>query len=180
MGSAASIPQQIAEAIVSPRAHAERDALFSGLRWLRANNPVGLVEVEGYDPFWLLTRHQDVLEVSRQNDRFHNADRPVVLVNREGEAAMRAKTGQPHLVRTLVHMDDPDHLKFRRVIQGWFTPARLRMLEADFRAVAKASVDHMASLGGRCDFVREVGLNYPLRVLMRLVGIPPEDEALML
>jgi cytochrome P450 len=180
MSDAASVPSDIAEAIVSPRAHAERDALYSGLRWLRQNNPVGLVEAEGYDPFWLLTRHQDVLEVSRQNSRFHNADRPLVVVSREAEAAMRAKTGRPGLVRTLVHMDAPDHLKFRRVIQGWFTPAKLKSLETDIRAIAKASVDHMASFGGRCDFVRDVGLTYPLRVLMHLIGIPPEDEALML
>jgi hypothetical protein len=34
MTNAATVPQHIAEAVVSPRAHAERDALFSGLRWL--------------------------------------------------------------------------------------------------------------------------------------------------
>jgi cytochrome P450 len=123
--AAATVPNDIAEAIVSPRAHAERDVLFSGLRWLRANNPVGLVEAEGFDLFWLLTRHQDVFEVSRQNSRFHNADRPVVVTSREGEAAMRATTGQPYLARLLINMDAPDHLKFRRVIQGWFTTAKL-------------------------------------------------------
>jgi cytochrome P450 len=127
-----------------------------------------------------LTRHQDVYEVSRQNSRFHNADRPITLVDRDGEAAMRAKTGKPHLVRTVVHMDAPDHLKFRRVIQGWFTAPKLKALEADIRTIAKASVDHMATLGRECDFVRDVGLTYPLRVLMKLIGIPPEDEALML
>ncbi|MFL5284989.1 MAG: hypothetical protein ACJ8AW_29460, partial [Rhodopila sp.] len=180
MSHTVSVPKDIAEAIVSPRAHAERDTLFSGLRWLSSNNPVGLVEADGYDPFWLLTRHQDVLEVSRQNSLFHNADRPAIVVNREGEAAMRARTGRPCLVRTLVQMDEPDHLQYRRVIQGWFTAVRLKALEADIRAIARASVDHMASLGGRCDFVRDVGLTYPLRVLMKLIGIPPEDEALML
>jgi cytochrome P450 len=180
MTNATNVPKHIADAIVSPRAHAERDALVSDLRWLRANNPIGLVEADGYDPFWLLTRHKDVHDVSRQNSRFHNADRPVILVNREGEAAMRAKTGKPHLVRTLAHMDAPDHLKFRRVIQGWFTTPNLKALETDIHAIARASVDHMASLGGRCDFVRDVGLIYPLRVLMKLIGIPPEDEALLL
>jgi hypothetical protein len=62
-----TIPKHIAEAVLSPRAHSERDALLSNQRWLRANNPVGLVEADGYDPFWLLTRHQDVYEVGRQN-----------------------------------------------------------------------------------------------------------------
>jgi cytochrome P450 len=180
MTDAVTVPKHIAEAVVSPRAHAERDALFSGLRWLRANNPVGLVEIDGYDPFWLLTRHQDVYEVSRQNSRFQNADRPITVVGRAGEAAMWAKTGKPHLVRTLLNMDEPDHLKFRRVIQGWFTTPKLKALEADIRAIARASVDHMAALGGECDFVRDVALTYPLRVLMRLIGVPPEDEALML
>jgi hypothetical protein len=180
MTNATSVPKHIAEAVVSPRAHAERNALVSELRWLRANNPVGLVEADGFDPFWLVTRHQDVHEASRQNSRFHNADRPVILSNREAEAAMRAKTGKPHLVRTLVHMDAPDHLKFRRVIQGWFTTPNLKALEADIRVIARASVDHMASLGGQCDFVHDVALRYPLRVLMKLIGIPPEDEALML
>ena len=180
MTNSIAVPKHLSEAIVSPRAHAERDELLSGLRWLRANNPVGLVEADGYDPFWLLTRHQDVYEVSRQNSRFHNADRPAIVVNRDGEAMMRAMTGKPYLVRTLVQMDAPDHLKYRRVIQGWFTAPRLKALEADIRVIAKASVDHMASLGGASDFVRDVGLTYPLRVLMNLIGIPPEDEALML
>ncbi len=180
MTDAASVPKSIADAIVSPRAHAERAALLSDLRWLRANNPVGLVEADGFDPFWLLTRHKDVYDVSRQNSRFHNGDRRVILASREAEAAMRAKTGKPYLVRTLVQMDAPDHLKFRRVIQGWFTTPNLKALEADIRAIARATVDHMASLGGQCDFVLDVGLRYPLRVLMKLIGIPLEDEAIML
>src|SRR6202000_3351257 len=102
------------------------------------------------------------------------------VVSREREAAVRARTGRPNLVRTLVQMDAPDHLKFRRVIQVWFTAAKLKELEADIRAIAEASVDHMASLGGECDFVRDVALTYPLRVVMKLLGIPSEDEALML
>jgi cytochrome P450 len=180
MTDAAIVPKHIAEAVVSPQAHAERDALFSDLRWLRANAPVGLVEADGYDPFWLLTRYRDVYDVSRQNSRFHNGDRPVALINREREAQIRAKTGSPHILRLLVNMDEPDHLKFRRVIQGWFTTSRLKALETDIRTIARASVDHMASLGGECDFVRDVGLTYPLRVLIKLIGMPPEDEPLML
>jgi hypothetical protein len=180
MTNAASVPKSIAEAIVSPRAHAERTALLSDLRWLRVNNPVGLVEADGFDPFWLLARHKDVFEVSRQNSRFNNTDRPTIAINRENEAATRAKTGKPYLVRTLIDMDEPEHLKFRRVIQGWFTTANLKALELDIRAIAKATVDHMASLGEQCDFVRDVGLRYPLRVLMKLIGILPEDEAIML
>ena len=69
MANTTIVPKYIAEAIVSPRAHAEpieRDALLSGLRYLRANNPVGLVEADGFDPFWLISLHRDVFEVSSE------------------------------------------------------------------------------------------------------------------
>src|ERR1700761_8984150 len=98
MSGRALVPQHIAEAIVSPRAHANRDALLSGLRWLRANNPVGLVEVDRFNPFWLVTWHTDVHDVSRKNSLFANGDRPPVLVSREGEAVMRARTGKPYQI----------------------------------------------------------------------------------
>ena len=35
-------------------------------------------------------------------------------------------------------------------------------------------------LGNRCDFVKEVALWYPLRVIMMILGVPPEDEPFML
>ncbi|MGX9429946.1 MULTISPECIES: cytochrome P450 [Bradyrhizobium] len=175
-----AVPKHIAEAVVSPRAHAERNELLADLRWLRANNTVGLVEADGYDPFWLVTRHRDVYDVSRQNSLFINGERPIGIIDRAGEAAMRAKTGEPFVFRTLISMDGPNHFGYRRVIQRWFTSAKLREVEADIRAIARASIDHMTALGTECDFVRDVALHYPLRVLMKLVGIPAEDEELML
>ena len=45
------------------------------MRWLRQNEPFGVATIEGVDPFWVATRHEDILEISRQNDLFHNGDR---------------------------------------------------------------------------------------------------------
>ena len=95
MANTTIVPKHIAEAIVSPRAHAEpieRAALLSGLRYLRANNPVGLVEAHGFDPFWLISQHRDVFEVSRKNNHFAYADRPSIVCNREAELAMSPKS----------------------------------------------------------------------------------------
>ncbi len=71
-------------------------------------------------------------------------------------------------------------MKLRRLTHDWFLPANLRKLEADDRAVAKDHVDRMAALGGDCDFVNEVALFYPLRVIMRILGVPESDEPMML
>ena len=57
-------------------------------------------------------------------------------------------TGDTHLFRTLVDLDDPVHMKLRALTQGWFMPPNLRKLEARIAALAKEHVDHMASLGG--------------------------------
>lgn len=59
-------------------------------------------------------------------------------------------------------------------------PQNLRSMEDRIRGVAKAAVAQMAATGGQCDFVREVALHYPLRVVMEIMGVPPEDEPRML
>ena len=41
-------------------------------------------------------------------------------------------------------------------------------------------IDRMADMGGECDFVKDLAIWYPLRVIMSIVGIPEEDELLML
>jgi hypothetical protein len=88
--------------------------------------------------------------------------------------------GSPHLVRTLVQMDAPDHPKYRVLTQSWFLPQNIRGLEARIRQIAREHVDRMASLGGECDFVQDVALSYPLRVIMEILGVPPADEPRML
>ena len=133
------------------------------------------------DPFWVVTRHADILEISRQNDLFLNGDKSPTLVSQEADARIRDMMGgSPHLLRTLIHMDAPDHPKYRALTQAWFMPQNLRSLETRIREIARASVDKMAATGGRCDFVREVALHFPLHVVMEILGVPEADEPRML
>ena len=155
--------------------------MHEAYRWLRANMPLAQARPEGIYPFWVVTRHADILEVSRQNDLFHSGDMPTTFTTIEGDEIVRKMTGgSPHLLRTLVQMDAPDHPKYRIMTQSWFLPQNIRRLEARIREIAKAHVDHMAELGSECDFVRDVALTYPLRVIMEILGVPPKDEPRML
>src|ERR1700694_2327469 len=52
MNETVKVPDDIGALIVSPKAYATQKQLMSGFRWLRRNNPLGLVEAEGIDPFW--------------------------------------------------------------------------------------------------------------------------------
>ena len=110
---------------------------------------------------------------------FINDPRPTLAV--KGNAEMvQAITGRKHLVRSLVQMDDPDHMRYRVLTQGWFMGANLRKLQTRIDELAELYVDRMAEMGGECDFVKDIVIWYPLRVIMDILGVPDEDEGLML
>jgi cytochrome P450 len=181
MTEALEIPEEIARTVISPRAYAEDAPAHAALAWLRANAPLAKASVEGVYPFWIVSKHADILEISRQNALFRSGDMPTTFTTIEGDQIVRKLTGgSPHLLRTLVQMDGLDHAKHRVLTQAWFLPQNIRGLEARIRQIAREHVDHMASLGGECDFVRDVALTFPLRVIMQILGVGPEDEPRML
>ena len=178
--SDARIDDEVAWAVIDPKNYAD-DSVHDAFRWLRANNPLGRAELDDFDPFWVVTKHADILEVSRQNDLFHNGDLQTTLTPKSIDQKIRAMTGgSPHLVRSLVQMDAPDHPKYRIMTQAWFLPQNIRKLEDRIREIARAHVDRMADLGGECDFVADVALTFPLRVIMEILGVPEADEPRML
>lgn len=174
------VPQNIAETIVDPRCYAD-SRIHEAYTWLRNNNPLGIAEPNGFDPFWVVTKHADILDVSKQNDLFHNGDRQATLTNQDSDRRVREMTGgSPHLIKSLVQMDAPEHPKYRALAQPWFLQGNLKKLETRIRAIARNAVDKMAAMGGRCDFVNDVALLYPLHVIMEILGVPEEDEPRML
>ncbi|MEN9932388.1 MAG: hypothetical protein RIS17_961, partial [Pseudomonadota bacterium] len=164
--------------LVNPAAYAD-ESIHDAYATLRRDDPVHWTEPKGFRPFWSITRHADIVAISKANDRFINRERTYISPI-EAEEWVKATTGDSHLFRTLVDLDDPLHMKLRRITHTWFMPQNLRALEPRIAAIAKAHVDHMASLGGQCDFVNEVALWYPLRVIMMILGLPAEDENRML
>lgn len=179
LNSEIDISADIAATLVDPRAYADQ-RVHDAYRWLRANNPLGVARPEGFDPFWVVTKHAHILTVSRQNDLFHNADRPTTLTSKAVEERVRKITGAPNLVRSLVQMDAPDHPKYRALTQGWFMPGNLRKFEEQIRTIARNAVEKMLARGERCDFVADVALGYPLHVIMQMLGVPEQDEGRML
>lgn len=175
------IPADIARDIVDPAAYADGDRVDRAFTWLRREAPLDVAQPEGFDPFWVVTRHADILEIERQNELFHNGDRATVLTTIEADQKVREMMGgSPHLVRSLVQMDNPDHFAYRRVTQPSLMPQNLRALEARIREIARGFIDRMAQHGDRCDFARDVAFLYPLHVIMEVLGVPEADEPRML
>ena len=167
-----------ADTLVDPTATAD-GSVHEVYARLRAEGGVHWCEPRGFRPFWAITSHAAVTKVSKANDLFVNRLR-TYLAPESVEAQTLAMVGDTHLFRTLVDLDDPQHMSLRKLTHSWFLPPSLKKLDAEVGAIARASVDHMAALGSECDFVNEVALYYPLRVIMRILGLPPEDEPRML
>ena len=181
------LPADVAAALVDPKAYSQWDSLHNKFAWARANMPLGMAENENFRPFWAVTRHADIMEVSRNNARFANAILSPTLTDRAGEELVKAITpnGDGHLIRSLVQMDAPDHMKYRLLTQSWFMPKNIKKLEAQIRAIARETVDKMLARAGpdgvgECDFAKDVAAFYPLHVVMSILGVPAEDEPRML
>jgi len=165
--------------IAYPATYADDARLHALFTAMRREAPVVWLEPPGYPSFWAITKHADIVEISRQHGRFLNEPR-AVLQTLVAEEQARALTGSINAVRSLVQMDDPDHRAYRALTQPWFLASSLRRLEPEFRRLATEFVDRMVEHGGTCDFVRDVAAWYPLRVIMTLLGVAREDEPLML
>ena len=160
--------------LADPLAYTDEPKLHAALAHLRANAPVSRVEVPGYRPFWAITKYADIMDIERDNALFTNWPRPV-LTTAEGDE-LQAAAG----VRTLIHLDDPQHRVVRAIGADWFRPKAMRALKLRVDELAKTYVDKMLAVGPECDFVQEVAVNYPLFVIMSLLGIPETDFQRML
>ncbi|MBV9514128.1 MAG: cytochrome P450 [Mycobacteriaceae bacterium] len=163
-----------ANVFADPNAYTDEAGLHAALTHLRADAPVSWVDVPSYRPFWAITKHADVMAIERANTLFTNWPRPV-LATAEGDD-IQAGMG----VRTLIHLDDPQHRVVRAIGADWFRPKAMRALKERVDELAAIYVDKMAGAGDECDFVQEVAVNFPLYVILSLLGLPESDFPFML
>ena len=166
--------------IAYPETYADEKELHDIFTFMRKEDPVSWVEPNQFRPFWAITKHEDIIEIEKQNELFINDPR-TTLMDIPTEDAIKEFTGGSHLlVRSLVHMDNPDHQLYRSLTQKWFAPPNLESLKKDIRNIAKEYVNKMVDHGNECDFAKDVAIFYPLRVIMSILGVPKEDEPRML
>ena len=163
-----------AKVLADPMAYTDEPKLHAALAHLRTHAPVSWVDVPNYRPFWAITKHADIMDIERDNMLFTNWPRPI-LITADGDETHNAAG-----VRTLIHMDDPQHRVVRAIGADWFRPKAMRALKVRVDELAKTYVDKMLAAGPECDFAQEIAVNYPLYVIMSLLGLPAADFPLML
>ncbi len=169
-------PEEAGLVFVTPAAYADERRFHEACAVLRRDDPIHLVESADFAPFHVVTKHADVLEIELHNKEWENAPRPVIATHE----ADRRREEQGDLLRTLIHMDDPDHRAYRGITAEWFLPKNLAKLNDQLASLARQSVDKMVELGGECDFARDIAMQYPLQVILSILGLPESDYGRML
>jgi cytochrome P450 len=133
-------------------------------RQMRETEPVSLQHLPDGQPYWAVTRHEDVLRVSTDTEAFSAASRGMMVENIDS------------LLPTLLNIDPPEHTEVRRPLTDHFSPRAARALEPWMRGVIGEAFDRAAEMG-ECDFATDLAAPLPLQVSCRLLGIPEADQA---
>lgn len=143
---------------------------YAGLAELRQRGPVLRMEddITGV-PYWLITRREEADFIERNPEIFSSQARSAMPMEDDQDMVENISS------KMLINMDEPRHMKMRRVVRDAFTPravaAHLPFLEEH----AKQVVDAVAAKG-ECEFVTEVASELPLLTILHLLDVPASDR----
>jgi cytochrome P450 family 142 subfamily A polypeptide 1 len=130
-------------------------------RWMRKHEPVfrdrkGLAAITSY---------RAVIEAERRPELFSNAGgiRPDHVPS----------------VPQMIDMDDPGHLRRRKLVNAGFSRKRVQNLSASIEDLCDALIDSVCERG-ECDFVWDLAAPLPMAVIGDLLGVRPEDRPTLL
>lgn len=151
----------------------ENRAPYDVFEQLRREHPVYWnPEVDGAG-FWALTRHADIVEVSRRADVFSSAyENGGHRIFNENEVGLTG-AGDSAVGIPFISRDPPIHTRYRKLVMPALAPGRLGDIEArvDERV---AALLQKVPLGERIDIVPLLSAPLPLLTLSELLGLPAD------
>ncbi len=132
---------------------------------LRREAPVYWYDWSGGRGFWCVTKHEDVVAVSKDTKTFSSAQ-GANLEDLDEDARVARQS--------MLETDPPDHSRLRSLVGPPFTPRAVRAYEVALRELTREILDRALPLG-EFDFVEEIARELPIRVLARLLGAPDSD-----
>lgn len=132
------------------------------LRTLRSRCPVA--RSADFGGYWAFTKFEDIATAAHDHERFTTTEGPTI-----------PSFGRPYGSKPLTS-DPPEHGKYRRILQPWFTPAAVQNMEPLVRTVVQ---DRLAALADRreADLMVELGEPIPAEVMAITLGVGRERAA---
>ena len=141
---------------------------------LRREAPVYWWDQTEGTPFWAITKHADIMAISKQPELFVSG--PRLVISHMPEAKLEF-TPPP----TLIQLDPPKHGAFRQMVSKRFTPRALKKIHDPIEQIGREIVEALVKDKdhGECDFVKEVSAPLPIAVIAWLLGVPRSDWHLL-
>jgi cytochrome P450 len=111
--------------------------------------------------FWMVNRYDEVKEALRMADVFTN--QKVNAFDPDMELRLLPQT-----------LNGEEHLKFRSLLNPWFSPGAVKRLDPLSQSRSVALIEAMIPRGS-CDFVADFGILYPTEIFLSAIGLPVED-----
>ncbi|MGW0711445.1 cytochrome P450 [Streptomyces sp. NPDC002643] len=138
-----------------------------GLRPLQQEGPLARVRIwDGSTP-WVVTRYADQRALLADPRVSADHTRPGFPNNGpSGETA-----------QSFLRMDDPEHSRFRRMVQSAFTMKRVAAMRPLVQRMVDGLIDDLLAGPKPADLVTALALPVPSQVICLLLGVPYEDRA---
>jgi cholest-4-en-3-one 26-monooxygenase len=159
--------------IINPDLYVQRGYPHEEWALLRKEAPVFRYERPSVEPFWAITKHADIVNISRQPELFRSSQFLFVVQEEPG-----SPLPEEPVLRQLLNMNPPEHGEFRRVVNQRFTPRSVKQLTDQIERITSEVLDDLVGREA-CDFVTEVSAKLPLAVIAEMFGIPRADWAMM-
>jgi len=159
----------------------DRDRFTQGVphewfTYLRSHSPIYRHPEPDGPGFWVFTRYEDVVALSRDAHRFSSdQSRGGVVGLEEPTAEQQANQEFQAGGKLMLTMDPPDHTRYRRLVNRAFTPRTMAQLEPHIAEVTDEVV-RSGVAKGEVDFVVEMAAELPLIVIAEFIGVPQEDR----
>jgi cytochrome P450 len=139
--------------------------------WLRQNDPVRWYDWPHGRGYWAITRHDDLVAVHKDTKTFSSETGATALEDLAPDAIEARKS--------MIDTDPPRHTRLRALVNREFTPRAVSAYENLLRELTRVILDEALPLG-EFDFVEHVAAPLPIQVLCRILGVPPEDNLLLI
>ena len=136
---------------------------------MRREEPIAVRMYDGR-PFYAVTRYADLVTVTRNPATYSNA-RGMTNLPDLTEEQMNAR-------RSIIDTDAPDHVRLRKLGIPAFTSHRVKSYEEVTREIA-SGVLRQAAEKGAVDIVQDISAPLPIRVIINILGVPPEDAGML-
>ena len=123
------------------------------------------------DGFWAVTRHSDVVAISRDSETFSSYENTAIV--RFASGSTRDQIEMQRVI--MLNIGPPHHTKIRDIVSRGFTPRAINNLREILNDRAKKIVQE-ALANGTGDFVTDVACELPLQAIAELIGVPQEDR----